>query len=216
MFFFLFLLSPLFSSSLPNPTTLHLRTPASTPPIIGILSQPSPWLSLYDSDDYSYIASSYVKSLEAAGARVLPLKYDWEDDKIQEVFEGINGLFLPGGGAELINQGADGYELTRYGRIGVKILRIAKEINDKGVYFPVWGTCLGFELMILAISGDLTILENVTSLNYSNSLNFVEGYQNSRLYKEMDKESVKELNEQKVTYFNHKYGLNVNSFLSNL
>ncbi len=27
------------------------------------------------------------------------------------------------------------------------MIKLAIETNDKGVYFPVWGTCLGFELL---------------------------------------------------------------------
>jgi len=33
-------------------------------------------------------------------------------------------------------------------------MNLAIEANDKGDYFPVWGTCLGFELLLLASAND--------------------------------------------------------------
>jgi len=48
----------------------------NTRPIIGILTQPSSWPTMYDPEEYSYIATSYVRYLESAGARVVPIKYD--------------------------------------------------------------------------------------------------------------------------------------------
>lgn len=34
-----------------------------------------------------------------------------------------------------------------YADVGYKIYKIAKEMNEGGNYFPIWGTCLGFELL---------------------------------------------------------------------
>ena len=144
-------------------------------PIIGILTQPSSWVSLYDANDFTYIAASYVKALEAAGAQVIPIKYDWDDEKIKEVMEGLNGLLLPGGGTELVLEESDSISLTNYAVAGKKLLKMAMEINDNGIHFPVWGTCLGFELMILAITDDLRVLEKgFLSINYSNTISFLE------------------------------------------
>jgi len=41
-------------------------------PVIGILTLPSD-VKGYDSVQYSYIASSYVKWIEASGAQVIPI-----------------------------------------------------------------------------------------------------------------------------------------------
>ena len=191
IFCLFFLLLPFFSQSMSplssknafkiikyqplNPAVSFSEKRQNSAPIIGILTQPSSWVSLYDAKEFSYIAASYVKALEAAGAQVIPIKYDWDDEKIKEVFEGLNGLLLPGGGTELVVEENDKIGLTPYGVVGKKLLKMAIEINDNGVYFPVWGTCLGFELMILAISDDLRVLEKgFLSLNYSNTISFLE------------------------------------------
>jgi len=49
-------------------------------------------------------------------------------------------LLIPGGEAEFNVTGG-------YATAGLELIRLAKKKNDAGVYFPVWGTCLGFELL---------------------------------------------------------------------
>lgn len=47
---------------------------------------------------------------------------------------------LPGGGTYFNQSGG-------YGDAGKHIYDIAIEMNNQGDYFPIWGTCLGFELL---------------------------------------------------------------------
>jgi gamma-glutamyl hydrolase len=56
-------------------------------PVIGILSHPGDGASgrLSNATDASYIAASYVKFVEAAGARVVPLIYTEPWKKLLEV-----------------------------------------------------------------------------------------------------------------------------------
>ena len=58
-------------------------------PVIGILSHPGDGASgrLNSSADASYIAASYVKFVEAAGARVIPLIYNEPPDILYEVID---------------------------------------------------------------------------------------------------------------------------------
>lgn len=52
-----------------------------------------------------------------------------------------NRVLLPGG-ATYFNQSNGYYDA---GRI---IYEIAIDMNRNGVYFPIWGTCLGMELLV--------------------------------------------------------------------
>ena len=67
-------------------------------PIIGLFAQPSSSSNDACSGSCQYIAASYVKYLEAAGARVIPIDYHSTHDQIDTLFENINGFFFPGGG----------------------------------------------------------------------------------------------------------------------
>lgn len=46
--------------------------------------------------------------------------------------------------------------------------------NDKGDYFPVWGTCLGHELLTYLTSGEI-LLVNTKTNGFSLPLNFTSG-----------------------------------------
>ena len=102
-------------------------------PVVGILSQP------LDGENSYYIAASYVKWLESAGARSIPIPYDADQELVSEIFSQINGLLFPGGAADL--------------PITAKYLwDLAVERNLNGDFFPVWGTCLGFEFMLMLVA----------------------------------------------------------------
>lgn len=52
-------------------------------------------------------------------------------------------VLFPGGGT-YFNQSKG------YAEAGEHIYRVAKKFNDQGIYFPVFGTCLGFEFLLYA------------------------------------------------------------------
>lgn len=64
------------------------------------------------------------------------------DNQIIDLVWKVNGILFPGGNMVLIE---DSKELTEYTIKGWLIYEEAKWLNDNGVYFPIWGTCLGFE-----------------------------------------------------------------------
>ncbi|TTM20204.1 Gamma-glutamyl hydrolase [Bagarius yarrelli] len=96
-------------------------------PLIGILTQEvnDPNLRAYGR---TYIPTSYVKYIESGGARVIP----------------ISLLFI-GGAVDL--------ETSDFGRTAGVYFRLALTANDKGDYFPIWGTCLGFQLLTVQVAG---------------------------------------------------------------
>ena len=59
-----------------------------------------------------------------------------------------------------------------YGRTGRIILNIAQKINQGEDYFPVWATCLGFELMMMVESNNDNILTKCKSLDQDSPLEF--------------------------------------------
>lgn len=70
-------------------------------PVIGIFTQPSNDLNqtIYPSDKYQYISSSYVKWLQTSGAKVVPVPYDLSDSDSDVLLGKLNGLLFPGGDA---------------------------------------------------------------------------------------------------------------------
>jgi len=67
----------------------------SAPPVVAIVSHP------YNST-HEYIATSYIKNMELAGARVVRVPYNgMDEDGLDWIKKNTNGLFLMGGGSSL-------------------------------------------------------------------------------------------------------------------
>lgn len=145
----------------PSPTPTNLR------PIIGIVSQPHT-----STPGLSYVAASYVKFVEMAGGRAVPLKYgDASLAEIDTLMEGLNGVLFPGGGADITDASSPYYQFAAH------IWNKAIALNDQGQHYPVWGTCLGFEFIhVMAGGPDLDILQcDFDSEDLALPLNFTGG-----------------------------------------
>ena len=69
-------------------------------PIIAILAQEVK--NMGDSTNMtSFISASYVKYVESAGARVVPIPTSMDESTLRELFMCVNGLLIPGGNAYL-------------------------------------------------------------------------------------------------------------------
>uniref|UniRef100_A0A671K7Z0 folate gamma-glutamyl hydrolase n=1 Tax=Sinocyclocheilus anshuiensis TaxID=1608454 RepID=A0A671K7Z0_9TELE len=191
--------------------TLHLRvcsfdtvfvTDPSDPLnyCLGVLAQ-----EVYDPPPHrnSYIAASYVKFLESAGARVVPLMINKSDDEYRKLFKSINGVLFPGGGVSLESSG--------YSKAAGIFYRLALEANSNGDYFPVWGTCLGFELLTLLTSGKL-LLSHTNTSGIALPLNFTDDVRDSRLFKDFPEDLMKSLETEPLTENSHQWSLTTENF----
>ncbi|CEM04335.1 unnamed protein product [Vitrella brassicaformis CCMP3155] len=146
-------------------------------PIIGIVTQPSNGLrdrlrrrgedATVAGEDVSTIAASYVRFVESGGARVVPVRYDASEDEWEYLFNSINGILFPGG-AMFLEGGSP------YMRAHEFFVRRAMKAFDQGDYFPVWGTCLGFEAIVDVISGDYSLIRqsHFNDSNHPSNLSF--------------------------------------------
>ena len=189
-------------------------------PVIVIMSHPyTPNTSLRASDAQyvaqnvgessgkQYMAASYVKWLELAGARVMPLSYSATDDEVDAAFAQVNGALFMGGGAKLPPAAR-------------RLWTNAVAANARGDTFPVWGTCLGFEWMMQLASGDDGILTSgFDSENLTLPLNLTAGAPTSRMLKPaaampvpFDGRSIYDALALPVTMNNHKNAVTPASF----
>jgi hypothetical protein len=91
----------------------------------------------------SYIAACYVKWLESGGPRVVPIL----SEHISSQGQSVNGLLFTGGSASLFT-----WPLTTLAS-GASSSTLS-DSNDEGVYYPLWATSFGFELINVCISPD--------------------------------------------------------------
>jgi len=164
-------------------------------PIIGVYSQPT------SDGSQDYIAASYIKWIESAGGRAVPIPYHISNSHAEGNFSVLNGLLFPGGGSSLPS------EATYFYQYAVKQ-------NLAGDYFPIWGTCLGFE-WLLQMQGNAVLDENFDSENYSIPLNFTSNVNSSRIFADATPQLLNILATEPVTMNNHQAGLQPDHFNSN-
>ncbi|KAM4687954.1 gamma-glutamyl hydrolase [Discoglossus pictus] len=174
-------------------------------PIIGILAQETHFDNLLPYGK-SYIAASYVKTLESAGARIVPIKIHLSEQEYVKIFSSINGVLFPGGGVDL--------QYSEYGRVAKILYDLAIKSNDKGDYFPIWGTCLGFEELTVLTSGEV-LLTLTNTEGVSLPLNFTENALKSRLFKYMPHYLYQSVAKNHLTANFHGWSLSVQNFTEN-
>ncbi|XP_042477373.1 gamma-glutamyl hydrolase 2-like isoform X1 [Macadamia integrifolia] len=182
-----------FSCSSPDPT-LYFR------PVIGILSHPGDGASgrLNNDSNASYIAASYVKFVESAGARVIPLIYNEPREVLFEKLNLVNGVLFTGGWAK----SGLYYEIVQ--EIFEKIL----EKNDLGDHFPLVATCLGFELLNMIISKDVNFLERFNAQNQPSTLQFTQNIKiEGTVFQRFPPDLLKKLTTDCIVMQNHQYGV---------
>ncbi|KAI5078471.1 hypothetical protein GOP47_0006142 [Adiantum capillus-veneris] len=189
--------------------TLQLR------PLIGILSQPGDGdkgrlikRMGWNSTNVSYIAASYVKFIEMGGARAVPLIYNEPFDTLLLKFAAINGILFPGGSASL----RDGL----FYRTAEKLFKMALEENDKGDYFPVFGTCLGFELLCIIVSQDHDVLQRFSAQGQPSTLLFKNDWSKQRnMFKEFPSRLIEKVSTESLAMENHQFGISPENFTTN-
>ncbi|XP_012676780.2 gamma-glutamyl hydrolase-like [Clupea harengus] len=172
-------------------------------PIIGVLAQ-----EVYNPPpkQNSYIAASYVKFLEAAGARVVPVLINQNEEEYKQLFKSINGILLPGGGVDLVSSG--------YAKAAGIFYRLAIEATSQGDYFPVWGTCLGFEQLLVLTCGE-NLLSRTNTSGVSLPLQFTKDAMESRLFKDFPPALMTALATEDITENSHTWSISVEAFMKN-
>ena len=188
-------------------------------PVIGVFSQETDTITGSSTIDpevkaelsaYRYmIPASYVTWVGQAGGRVLPILLRQPRDYYDEIFAQTNGILFPGG-----NQGIDPRDI--YTEEGEMLWNLAKQANDSGDYYPIWGTCLGFEeLSVLETGNGDVISQNVMATNLALSLRFTRSAEESRLFQSFPPKLLRALRTQRLTFNSHDHGLRVSEYESN-
>jgi gamma-glutamyl hydrolase len=205
------------STSTSSTSTSTRKLQDTSSPVIGILSQPlhpyhrNKGVSDSDSDNDDsdnddinphYIAASYVKWLEAGGARSIPIPYDADSALLDDLLSQVNAVLLPGGAAP--------YTATVTLLLDkIVALAAADSDRDSDHFFPVWGTCLGFEFLVQygAAGGPGTLQSGFSAENVSLPLRDVQPvnlYSNAAIFKTVTQNN--------VTMNNHRSGITPDRF----
>ncbi|KAG8068002.1 hypothetical protein GUJ93_ZPchr0005g15827 [Zizania palustris] len=178
-------------------------------PVVGIVSHPGDGAAgrISNGTATSYIASSYVKFVESAGARVVPLIYNEPEERILEKLSLVNGVLFTGGSVK----NGPYFETIK------KVFQYVLDRNDAGIPFPLFAQCLGFELVCMIVSKDNNILESFSAINQASTLQFpsyssLEG----SVFERFDPDLINKLRTSCLVMQNHRYGISPKTLRENV
>jgi len=93
------------------------------------------------------------------------------------MFAAISGLLIPGGAVSIHS--------SPYAEASNFFFDLAKMDNDAGDTFPIWGTCLGFEMLALMANDNVPNLKRCNSYDQTLPLDLLEGWKDSNLLGEV-------------------------------
>ena len=165
---------------------------------VGIITVPYEQQQKH-SNDVSHVMKSYVDWFEQHGIRVLPIPYNTPEP--DTYFQLINGLFISGGNMPFIMKHTSFIKtVTRFFELSLQ----------KGEYFPIWGSCFGFELLMFLIGRFTTLKQYDAHGLYPTTIT-----NSSRMLHGFSKRYLHYLEHNKSTMHNHFYGISPEDFIQN-
>eukprot|EP01104_Vermistella_antarctica_P002303 TRINITY_DN1253_c1_g1_i3.p1 TRINITY_DN1253_c1_g1~~TRINITY_DN1253_c1_g1_i3.p1 ORF type:complete len:263 (+),score=56.44 TRINITY_DN1253_c1_g1_i3:546-1334(+) len=144
---------------------------------------------------------------------MLAHRFNITSEELLETLSYINGVLLPGGGTEWQAMLTGQYSQTLFG-----IYNYTMQANGKNAdYFPLWGTCQGFEQILSIASGNSNLTNEYfyDAENLTLALNFTDEASSSELFGPASASVMKIFSTEEVTLNNHEHGVPPQTFLAN-
>jgi gamma-glutamyl hydrolase len=188
----------------------------STRPIVGILSMPLSEYQYRDldptriDDGGSYFSDPYPQWIYSAGARVVPIQYDIPADDLYTLLGSINGVLFTGGDLSLEFN-------TTYVQTAKRIFDEVIKFNDAGVHFPLWATCMGFQLVNALAADNYSVITHgiFDSEELDLPLHFQPGFMSSRMIRSVPMSTVFGLSKLPITANFHQDGIEPSAYFEN-
>ncbi|PSN45900.1 Gamma-glutamyl hydrolase, partial [Blattella germanica] len=123
----------------------------------------------------------------------------------EDLVNSVNGVLFPGGAASFKTK--NGYADAAW-----TLYKLAIRKNQAGEYFPVWGTCLGFELLSFLATQQVNILTNCEAENVAMPLQFKPDFGTSKMFGEAPDNIIQILETENVTANYHHFCITETNF----
>ena len=178
----------------------HKTSKKHTSLCVGIITIPHSQKTKYGK---SHIMKPYVDWFEERGVRVIPIPFDTTQHELY--FQMVNGLLIPGGETGFIMKNETFINsITRFFELSLQ--------QDE--YFPIWGTCFGFEVLMTLIGG-FTRFKKYNAHGFYPIHITQDGYK-SRMFHSFSPQYTHYLEHNKSTAENHEYGISPQDFMDNI
>lgn len=101
-----------------------------------------------------------------------------------------------------------------YAQAGRYIYEIANEMNSRGEYFPLWGTCLGFELLAYLANNDTDFRRVCNAQSMALPLNFTNDFKQSKMFQDAPQTVIDILDQERVAANFHHFCITPENFTS--
>jgi len=166
---------------------------------VGILTIPHSSKIQYGT---SHIMKTYVDWFEKRNVSVIPIPFDTVSHK--EYFGLVNGLVIPGGETEFIIKN------DIFIKTVVRFIELSLHTKE---YFPIWGTCFGFEILVMIIGGIKRLKPYPAHGFYPISI--LDNAYTSKMLRNFSPRYLKYLVEQNSCNNNHEFGISTKDFMNN-
>jgi gamma-glutamyl hydrolase len=150
----------------------------------------------------SHIMNYYVDWFENCGVRVVPIPYQTRHP--ERYYSMVNGLFIPGGYMPYVVKQSAFWKTLRW---------FVEKSLEPSEYFPIWGTCLGFEFLMFLIGG-LRMLKR-HEIHKRIPIQLTDAAYDSRMMGSFPSGFLRSIQTQPVFMQNHEYGISPRDFLAN-
>lgn len=183
---------------------------------------------LNELEKMSFFPASYAKWLRRHNVQIVPVDIYSSDDDLRQIMASVDGMLLTGGAVPLLHSDSkiridESFsnigrvtEISFYTRRVRQIVQIAKELNaQRNNSYPIWGTCLGFEGLILAEAGLDVRFSDIDNNNFNSNLNLADQAPQSAFGQFFGSADLEKFQNDPIFFFNHDHAFFLSDFLNN-
>ena len=127
--------------------------------MIGIISCPP---IIKNPCKNSYIYTAYMDWINMSGEQCIIIPYTISESDLLNILNRIQGVVFTGGAIENKKM----HSSDQYNKLINTLFFVYKHAiqeNDTGNYYPIWGTCLGHEILLMFATHKENLQESITS-----------------------------------------------------
>lgn len=175
---------------------------SSKKPVIGMYGLVEP-ISDYSKYTKEAIDGGFVRWMEASGAEVVIIHIWYNHEQIISLLNQINGVLFSAGPRRPLKYDEPWESNAKF------IFDYAK---NNGI--PIWGTCLGMQMITAFMAEDNNLLEKYNNLGLENVL-LSDSAKESKILSLFKEKDYHNLNYSYTSFHIHKHGISPSSFFSN-
>jgi gamma-glutamyl hydrolase len=153
------------------------------------------------------IPTNYMKWVKSVGIIPVSIPYNLPKEELLICLDQVQGIMWTGGAIE--NKKYTKNQYDTYTETLHLCYDAAKEYNHKGRHFPIWGTCQGFEFLVLFSTKKPCLINELPKHEVNTNLSITFSHSNSKI-KEWFSESLREeMMKKDCATHHHTYGFDV-------